>query len=87
MIHFYMYLFVVWGDFMFNFKNINSGLTNVIGLTDELSSIYINYIYNINNNDIIIVTNSTYEANKLYNSLLNYNNNIFLFLMDDFITF
>ena len=75
MIHFYMYLFVVWGDFMFNFKNINSGLTNVIGLTDELSSIYINYIYNINNNDIIIVTNSTYEANKLYNSLLNYNNN------------
>ncbi len=81
-----MYLFVVWGDFMFNFKNINSGLTNVIGLTDELSSIYINYIYNINNNDIIIVTNSTYEANKLYNSLLNYNNNIFLFLMDDFIT-
>ena len=34
----------------------------------------------------MIVVNSLFEANKLYNSLSNYNNNVLLFPMDDFLT-
>ena len=59
----------------------NMGLYN---LTDEFFCVFLNYL-NFNNN-VLVVVNSTYEANKLYSSLVAYNDNVFLFLMDDFLT-
>ena len=68
------------------FKNINDGKISVTGLSEELESVYINNIYNTNNSNILIVTNTIYEANKLFNSLLKYNSNVYLFPMDNFVT-
>ena len=56
------------------------------GLTDEVFCRYINNVYNDNNKSILIVTASLFEANLLFSSLNNYNNNVFLFPMDDFLT-
>lgn len=68
------------------FKKISNGRTNVVGLSEELESVYINNIYEENNSNILIVANTIYEANKLYNSILKYNSNVYLFPMDSFIT-
>jgi len=68
-----------------NFKDINVGKTNVIGLSDELKSVYINHIFNSKRSNVLVVTSTLYESNKLYNSLLKYNSNVLLFPMDNFI--
>lgn len=68
------------------FKNIkfdeSYGLT---GLTDELFCIYLNNILSKKKN-ILVVTSSLFEANKLKNSLDRYTDKAFLFPMDDFLT-
>lgn len=70
---------------MIKFKEINDGLTCVTGLTSELESLYINDVYNKKDSNVLVVTSSIYEANKLYDSLINYNKNVYLYQMDDFI--
>ena len=58
----------------------------IISLPHELRAIYItNYIKNINKN-IVVVTNSLFEANKLHDTIQNYYNETLLFPMDDFLT-
>ena len=64
-----------------NFNNV--GIT---GLTNELISFCVSNIYKKSKRDIIIVTNSIYEANILYSFLSKLNNNCYLFPMDDFLT-
>lgn len=64
-----------------NFKQLS-----ITGLTDDLNMIYINELYNKSNQDIIIVTSTLYEANKLYEILKYYNSNVYLFPMDEFLT-
>ena len=59
----------------------NMGLYN---MTDEFFCVFLNYLSFENN--ILVVVNSTYEANKLFSSLSSYNDKVFLFLMDDFLT-
>lgn len=61
----------------------NIGIT---GLTNELISFCVSNIYKKTNRDIILVTNSLYEANMIYSSLSKLNNNCYLFPMDDFLT-
>ena len=68
------------------FIDIKSNKTNVTGLSEELQSVYINNIFEEKNSNVLVVTNSLYEANKLYNSISNYNSNVLLFPMDNFIT-
>ena len=51
---------------MIKFKEINDGLTCVTGLTSELESLYINDVYNKKDSNVLVVTSSIYEANKLY---------------------
>ncbi len=77
--------FSIWGDIM-NFKSIDDGKTNIIGLTDELQSVFLNSVFKEKKSNLLVVTGTLYEANKLYNSLINYNKNALLFPMDDFIT-
>ena len=69
---------------LFNFDNLdNIGIT---GLTNELTSFCCENIYETSKRNIIIVTNSLYEANRIYSSLSKLNNNTYLFPMDDFLT-
>ena len=58
----------------------------IAGLTDEFFCVYLNNIYEKYNKSILVVVNSLYEANSLFSSLKTYNNNCFLFPMDDFLT-
>lgn len=58
----------------------------VVGLTRELKAIYLYNKYINDNKSIIVVSNSLYEANKLYQSIHNYTENVLFFPMDDFLT-
>ena len=70
---------------IFNFLNYESGIS-ISGLTNELSVFCIINKYNNTNGNILVVTNTLYEANNLYKLILNYTNNVSMFPMDDFIT-
>ncbi|MDD6224496.1 MAG: transcription-repair coupling factor [bacterium] len=56
------------------------------GFTDELFCRYIHTVFQNNHQSILIVTASLFEANQLYDSLSNYQENVYLFPMDDFLT-
>ena len=58
---------------------------SLLGMTDEFFCLYISRLAEFNNQDIIIVTSTLFEANKLVNSLNLYNDNVLLFPMDDFL--
>ena len=73
-------------SFFENLFKINRDNFVILGLNDELKSIYI-YDYFIENDlSILIVTNTLYEANVFYKSLLNYTTDVLFFPMDDFLT-
>ena len=59
---------------------------SVIGLNNELSAINIYNAFIRNNKGFLVVTSSTFEANLLYQALLNYTNKVLFFPMDDFLT-
>ncbi len=56
------------------------------GMTDEFFCWYLRSYFEHNKRDIIIITNTLYEANNLYTRLSNYIDKSLLFPMDDFIT-
>ncbi len=58
----------------------------VSGLTDELSVLYITNYFTKNDNDVVILTNTLYEANNVYKMIKTYLDECLLFPMDDFIT-
>ena len=60
----------------------NMGLYN---LTDEFFCVYLNAIREKNNN-VLVVVDTIFEANKVYNNLSLFTDNVYLFLMDDFLT-
>ncbi len=64
------------------FNNYNG--QEIGGLTDELKCIYISNCYD--NNLILVVCNSLFEANKFYQTLKNYVHDVYFFPMDDFMT-
>ena len=55
-------------------------------LTDEFFCVVLEALLKKNNQNILVVVDSLFEANKLYNLLNNYNDNVYLFPMDDFLT-
>ena len=58
----------------------------VSGLNNELVCINIYNAFIKNNKGFLVVASSTFEANNLYQSLLNYTNRVLFFPMDDFLT-
>ena len=58
----------------------------VSGLNNELVCINIYNAFIRNNRGILVVTSSTYEANNLFQTLLNYTDRVLFFPMDDFLT-
>lgn len=61
----------------------NIGFT---GLTDELFSVFLKETLDVKNKSILVVTPTLFEANKLYEFLLDYTKEVYLFPMDDFLT-
>jgi len=67
------------------FKNIkNSDMIN--GLSSELKGLYTYQYFKKYNKPVIYLTSTIYEANKMYQCLLNYTNDVLFFPMDDFLT-
>lgn len=68
------------------FVNIVGDITteNVIGLTNELRVLAT--LGQLTKNSILLVTNSLYEANRFYDSLTKYTEDVLFFPMDDFLT-
>jgi transcription-repair coupling factor (superfamily II helicase) len=67
-------------------KRYDGGKLGLSGLTDDLLVLYLEKIYSENDRDIIILTNTLFEANKLYQLMIKEKSNVLLFPMDDFIT-
>lgn len=71
---------------MFNNKILLDNNIEISGLTFELNVFYVLKKFNICNKNIIVVTNSLYEANSFYSNLKTYTDSVLLFPMDDFLT-
>lgn len=59
--------------------------TEVVGLTNELNVFYILNYFQTQKENVLILTNTLYEANKYYDAILNYTTDCLLFPMDDFV--
>ena len=71
-------------DTFFNISD--NSCYSVSGLNSELSMIYVYNSFIKYNKGMVVLTNSLYEANNLYNKLSNYTDKVLFFPMDDFIT-
>lgn len=71
-------------DNLFNINDKNEQL--ITGLNRELNAVYVYDYFNKYNRSILLVCNSLYEANDLYNRLINYTDKVLFFPMDDFMT-
>ena len=60
--------------------------TEISGLTSELNIFYILKLCEKNDRNIIVLTSSLFEANKIYDSLYIIHENTLLFPMDDFLS-
>ena len=59
--------------------------TTVCGLCDELQILYYYHYFMSNDQNVLIVTNSLYDANKIFQKLQTYTDDVCLFPMDDFL--
>ena len=69
------------GD-MFKYENH----ARVCGLTSELQAQYYYHYFKQSNDNVLIVTNSLYDSNKIYQKLKTYTDDVCLFPMDDFLS-
>ena len=71
------------GLFEKNFK-IYDNNTTIVGFNSEMKAAYCNFYYKNTSDNIMIVTKTLYEANKICQYLSNYQDNVLLFPVDDF---
>ncbi len=64
-------------------KDLNLRIT---GLTEELNVQYILKMFTSYKDNLLVVTNSLFECNKLFSLLSTYTNDVLLFPMDDFLS-
>ncbi len=67
-------------EFRFDNGTINEGLTS------ELSLFYVLEYFKCHDSSVLLVTSNLYDANKLYQAMETYTDQVFLFPMDDFFT-
>ena len=72
-------------DFISKYFNYKSK-SNISGLTDELAVLYFNEYFNRFKKNTLIVTNTLFDSNMIYQRLKTYNDNVCLFPMDDFLS-
>ena len=70
---------------IFDILNYESG-KSISGLTNELSVFCVINKFRNTDGNVLVVTNSVYEANNLYKMISNYTSDVSIFPMDDFIT-
>lgn len=58
----------------------------IYGMTREVKAIYLWNYFLKSNGSLLIVTDTLYECNKLYQTLINYTTDVVFFPMDDFLT-
>lgn len=68
------------------FTNDDFSAKNLVGLNIELKCIYINELFNKGQKSILVMTSSIFETQTLYQALIKYNQNVDVFMMDDFLT-
>ncbi len=68
------------------FEVCDNDYYGVSGLNAELNCVYVYDAFMQYQRGMVVITNSLYEANTLYNKLLSYTNRVLFFPMDDFIT-
>ena len=66
--------------------SIDDNVDGVTGLTDELFCYYLSEVLRKKKRNILLVTSSLFEANKYYQMVSDYTDNVYLFPMDDFLT-
>ena len=72
-------------DFVSKYFNYKSQ-SNISGLTEELAVLYFNEYFERFKKNTLIVTNSLFDSNMIYQKLKTYNDNVCLFPMDDFLS-
>lgn len=72
-------------DFLDKYFKYDNGSV-ICGLTDELNVFYVLSYFKKLNNNLIVLTSSLYEANKLYNLFQVYTKDVLIFPCDDFIS-
>ncbi len=72
-------------DFLNNYFKYDNDLT-ITGLTKSLAHFYVSELFKKRQKNLIILTSTLYEANELYSGIKNFEDNTFLFPMDDFLT-
>ena len=68
----------------FNIDKYNN--ISICGMNNESFDIFLNNLSTKSKKNILVVTSSLYEANKIYAGLSNYTDKVALFPMDDFLT-
>ena len=68
------------------FSDSDLNKEGIIGLNNELKGIFLSNLQKKQDHSSIVVTNSLFEANQLYQSVINYTDDVLLFPMDDFLT-
>ena len=71
-------------DNLFNIREDN--YYGVSGLNIETSALYVYNSFLKYDRGMVVIANSLYEANNLYNKIANYTDKVLFFPMDDFIT-
>ena len=69
-----------------NIITVDKNSQGIIGLTSELKAIYIYNYYRKFNESLLVVCNTLYEANMMFQVISNYIDDVLFFPMDDFIT-
>ncbi len=72
-------------DFLSNLFKFENNST-VCGLTDELNILYFMEYFKQHDDNVLVVTNSLYDANKIFQKLKTYTEDVCLFPMDDFLS-
>ncbi len=60
--------------------------SNVYGLTRELDALYIQNYFQNNDENVLVLASTLYEANNFYKILQTYSDDVLFFPMDDFLT-
>lgn len=71
---------------MYNEEFKYENLLTVTGLNSSLVAEYINNYFEKNKSNLLIVSNSLYDANQIYKSIHLINDNVYFFPMDEFAT-
>ncbi len=72
-------------NFLKEYFKYDNDLT-ITGLTPTLASFYVSELFKTKKQNVIVLTSTLYEANELYRDIKNFNDNTYLFPMDDFLT-